>query len=130
MTDPTNPQPPADSATAEPTCKDCKGTGVWGGTSPRGVCGQAITECKTCHGSGFEPATPVQLAGQDTCPAKGQVLCAECGKMERSHRDGQCYPDTSPEQPMIFRGPEVVMGGTADPGDFPIEPWQDTKNPN
>lgn len=43
-------------------CRDCKGSGVWAGTAPRGVCGQMITECRTCNGTGYEPSTAVPEA--------------------------------------------------------------------
>lgn len=51
-------------------------------------------------------------------PDKGagreQEICIVCGKLKRSHRmvKGEllCYPDTFPDQPMIFRGPEAIMG--------------------
>jgi hypothetical protein len=43
-------------------------------------------------------------------------ICDNCGKVQQSHREvyGElvCYPDTFPHAPMIFSGPEVILGNT------------------
>jgi hypothetical protein len=40
-------------AAARVVCPDCRGAGVWGGTSPRGIGGQTITACSTCEQTGY-----------------------------------------------------------------------------
>ena len=55
-------------------CRDCKGSGVWAGTALRGVCGQMITECRTCNGTGYEPSTAVPEAPAEPVIAEDRPL--------------------------------------------------------